>query len=115
MHALSLGASPPRSERVAHSLRSFAGPLLTEWPLYLQTSRAARGPSSHAPGRVRRASRALRAGPAAPGNPAARGLDQSADEIDRPGCPGTTIVIPDGSQHGDIDGPHGISAPRRSR
>ena len=44
-------------------------------------------PSSHAPGRVRRASRALRAGPTAPRKAAARGVDQSAGEIDRPGCP----------------------------
>ena len=33
------------------------------------------------------APRALRAGPAAPRNPATRGVDQSAGEIDRPGCP----------------------------
>ena len=40
-----------------------------------------------APGRVRRASRAVRSGPAMTGNPAHGGLDQSAGENDPPGCP----------------------------
>ncbi len=75
-----------------------------------------RGPSPYALGRLRGASRALRAGPAAPRNPAARGLDQSAGEIDRPGCPRIDDRDPGRpAAWGTFEGHNSSSALRRSR
>ncbi len=78
--------------------------------------RDARGPASHAPRRVRRASRALRARSAAPRNPSTRGLDQSAGEHDHTGGPRTDDRHPGRpAQHGEIRGPQLIiSDPQRS-